>query len=172
MNKKDLSLYLDQHADEVFAIAQELYDNPEISEQEANSSAMLKKALKDNGFTIHEFPQEELENAFYAEYGSGHPVVAMLGEYDALPGLSQVGGSREKKAVESGAPGHACGHNLIGACAFGGAIAAKRYLEESGQAGTVRFYGCPKEELLNGKVLMAKYHAFDGCDMALSFHPW
>ncbi|HSN58265.1 MAG TPA: amidohydrolase, partial [Clostridiaceae bacterium] len=93
MNKKDLSLYLDQHADELFAIAQELYDNPEVSENEVNSSALLKKALGDNGFTMHEFPQEELKHAFYAEYGSGYPVVAVLGEYDALPGLSQVGGS-------------------------------------------------------------------------------
>jgi aminobenzoyl-glutamate utilization protein B len=172
VNKKDLSLYLEQNADEVFSIAQGLYDNPEVSEHEANSTVMLKKALRDNGFSIHEFPQEELKHAFYAEFGSGHPVVAMLGEYDALPGLSQEGGSREKKAVEEGAPGHACGHNLIGACAFGGAIAAKRYLEESGQSGTVRFYGCPQEELLNGKVLMAKHNAFEGCDTAFSFHPW
>jgi len=96
----------------------------------------------------------------------------MLGEYEALPGLSQVGGHQEKKVVEDGAAGHACGHNLIGAGALGGALAAKKYLEESGQAGTIRFYGCPMEELLNGKWLMAKYHAFDGCDMALSFHPW
>jgi len=172
MNKEELSLYLDQHSDELFAIAQELYDNPEISEKEAKSSAMLKKLLGDSGFGIHEFPQEELKNAFYAEYGSGHPVIAIMGEYDALPGLSQAGGSKEKKAAANGAPGHACGHNLIAACAFGGAIAAQRYLEESGQTGTVRFYGCPQEELLNGKVIMAKYHAFDGCDMALSFHPW
>jgi aminobenzoyl-glutamate utilization protein B len=172
MNKEDLSLYIDQHSAELFGIAQYLYDNPEISEHEENSSEMFKRLLKENGFTIHQFDQDELKYAFYAEYGSGHPVVAMLGEYDALPGLSQVGGLKEKKAVEEVAAGHACGHNLIGACAFGGAITAKRYLEESGQSGTVRFYGCPKEELLKGKVLMAKYNAFDGCDMALSFHPW
>ena len=172
MNKKDLSLYIEQHADEVFSIAQKLYDNPEVSEHEVKASEMLKNALRDNGFRIHEFKQEELKHAFYGEYGSGHPVVAMLGEYDALPGLSQEGGSKEKKAVENGAPGHACGHNLIGACALGGALAAKKYLEESGQQGTVRFYGCPQEELLNGKVLMAKHNAFEGCDTAFSFHPW
>lgn len=172
MKKEDLSTYLDQHTDELFAIAQDLYDHPEISQEEANSSALFKRLLQENGFTIHEFEQEELKNAFYAEFGNGHPVVAMLGEYDALPGLSQVGGLKEKKVVKGEAPGHACGHNLIGTCAFGGAIAAKRYLEESRQEGTIRFYGCPQEELLNGKVLMAKYHAFDGCDMALSYHPW
>lgn len=172
MKKEDLSAYIDQHTDELFAIAQDLYDHPEISQEEANSSALFKRLLQENGFIIHEFEQEELKNAFYAEFGNGHPVVAMLGEYDALPGLSQVGGLKEKKVVKGEAPGHACGHNLIGTCAFGGAIAAKQYLEESRQEGTIRFYGCPQEELLNGKVLMAKYHAFDGCDMALSYHPW
>lgn len=172
MKKEELSAYLDQHSDELFSIAQNLYEHPEISLEEANSSSLFKKLLKENGFTIHEFEQKELKNAFYAEYGKGHPVVAMLGEYDALPGMSQVGGSKEKEPVKSDAPGHACGHNMIGTCTFGGVIAAKRYLEESLLAGTIRFYGCPQEELLNGKVLMAKYHAFDGCDMAFSFHPW
>jgi aminobenzoyl-glutamate utilization protein B len=172
MNKEDLSVYLEQHMDELFAIAQNLYDHPEISKEETNSSALFMRLLKENGFTIHEFEQDELKYAFYAEYGEGHPVVAMLGEYDALPGLSQVGGSKEKKAVQEEGPGHGCGHNMIGTCAFGGAIAAKRYLEESQQKGIIRFYGCPQEELLDGKVIMAKYHAFDGCDMALSFHPW
>lgn len=172
MKKADLLAYLDSRADELFAIAQDLFDHPEISQEEARSSEVYKRVLKENGFTIREFPQEELKYAFCAEFGSGHPVIAMLGEYDALPGLSQVGGGQEKQAVKDGAAGHACGHNLIGAGALGGALAAKKYLEESGQAGTVRFYGCPMEELLNGKVLMAKYNAFDGCDMALSFHPW
>jgi aminobenzoyl-glutamate utilization protein B len=172
MKKEDLVTYIDQHADELFGIAQTIYENPEISKEEVHSAEYFRKLLQENGFTIHNFEQEELKNAFYAEFGTGHPVVAMLGEYDALPGLSQVGGAKEKKAVENGAPGHACGHNLLGTCAFGAAIAAKKYLEESGQKGTVRFYGCPMEELLIGKVIMAKYHAFDGCDMAFSFHPW
>jgi aminobenzoyl-glutamate utilization protein B len=78
MNKEDLSLYIDQHSAELFGVAQDLYDNPEISEHEENSSEMFKRLLKENGFTIHEFDQDELKYAFYAEYGSGHPVVAML----------------------------------------------------------------------------------------------
>ena len=172
VKKEGLSVYIDHHADGLFSIAQKLFDNPEISQEEVNSSEVFKRLLKENGFTIHEFEQKELKNAFYAEFGNGHPIVALLGEYDALPGLSQVGGYKEKKDVKDGRPGHACGHNMIGTCAFGGAIAAKKYLEESGQTGTIRFYGCPQEELLDGKVLMAKYHAFDGCDMAFSFHPW
>jgi len=172
MEKRDLAQYLDQHAEELFSIAQDLFDHPEISGNEKESSEKLKRLLKENGFSIHEFEQEELKYAFYAEYGSGYPVVALLGEYDALPGLSQAGGHNERKAVIEGAPGHACGHNLIGACTFGGAIAAKKYLEESGLAGTIRFYGCPQEEVLGGKVIMAKHHAFEGCDTALAFHPW
>lgn len=172
MNKVELAKYLDQRSDELFSVAKDLFDHPEVSREEENSSSKFKRLLKENGFTIHEFQQEELKYAFYAEYGQGHPVVAMLGEYDALPGLSQVGGSKEKTAVLPGGAGHACGHNLIGTAAFGGAIAAKKYLEESGQEGTIRFYGCPQEELLDGKVIMAKYNAFDGCDTAFSFHPW
>lgn len=125
MKKGDLAVYLDQHKDNLFAIAQNLYDQPELSKEEANSSALFKRLLYENGFTIHELEQGELKNAFYADFGNGHPVIAMLGEYDALPGLSQVGGLKEKKAVKDEAPGHACGHNLIGTCAFGAAIAAK-----------------------------------------------
>lgn len=172
MKKEDISQYLDQHEEELFALAQSLYDNPELSKEEKESSATFKRILKGQGFTIHEFPNEELKYSFYAEYGNGHPVVAVLGEYDALPGLSQVGGSKEKTEVKTGGAGHACGHNLIGTAAFGAALAAEKYLEETQKPGTVRFYGCPQEELLDGKVIMAKHRAFDGCDVAFSFHPW
>ena len=97
-------------------------------------------------------------------------MIAILGEYDALPGLSQKV-TDKKEPVKAGAPGHGCGHNLLGSAAAVGAIAAKRYLEAEGISGTVRFYGCPEEELLCGKVKMAYYHMFDGCDFAISWHP-
>lgn len=172
MKKEDIAKYLDQHSEELYSIAQSLYDSPEISGAEEYSSAKFKIKLKEQGFTLHEFEEEELKYAFYAEYGHGHPVVALLGEYDALPGLSQVGGASKKQSAEEGGPGHACGHNLIGTAAYAGAVAAKKYLEETGKEGTIRFYGCPQEELLDGKVIMAKHRAFDGCDTAISFHPW
>lgn len=172
MKKEDLAKYLDLHSHEIFSIAKDVYDNPEISREEKASADKFKKLLRDNGFAIHELEVDGLENAFYGEYGSGHPVVALLGEYDALPGLSQEGGCKERKAMKEGAPGHACGHNLIGAGAFGGALGAKEYLEQSGRPGTIRFYGCPREELLDGKVIMAKHDAFAGCDAAFAFHPW
>lgn len=169
MKKEDIAKYLDQHSEELYSIAQSLYDSPEISGAEEYSSAKFKIKLKEQGFTLHEFEEEELKYAFYAEYGHGHPVVALLGEYDALPGLSQVGGASKKQSAEEGGPGHACGHNLIGTAAYAGAVAAKKYLEETGKEGTIRFYGCPQEELLDGKVIMAKHRAFDGCDTAISF---
>ena len=97
MKKEDLVTYIDQHADELFGIAQTIYENPEISKEEVHSAEYFRKLLQENGFTIHNFEQEELKNAFYAEFGTGHPVVAMLGEYDALPGLSQVGGPKRRK---------------------------------------------------------------------------
>ena len=100
----------------------------------------------------------------------GKPVIAVLGEYDALPGLSQKC-QITKEPVTPGAAGHGCGHNLLGAGAVTGAIMIKRFLEQEGIPGTLRFYGCPEEELLSGKVKMAYYHMFDGCDMALSWHP-
>ena len=160
------------HGNEIFSVAQEVYDNPEVSKEEAMAANKFKKLLSENGFTIHELEVDGLDHAFYGEFGCGHPVVALLGEYDALPGLSQEGGCKERKAIKEGAPGHACGHNLIGAGAFGGAIGAKHYLEQSGLSGTIRFYGCPREELLDGKVIMAKHNAFAGCDVAIAFHPW
>lgn len=111
-----------------------------------------------------------MEHAFYAEYGSGHPVIALLGEYDALPGLSQKVDTKYNP-VEKDGPGHACGHNLLGAAPFGAALAIKEYLDRTNTPGTIRYYGCPEEETLVGKVKMVKKGAFDGCDIALSWHP-
>lgn len=93
-----------------------------------------------------------------------------MGEYDALPGLSQSLDIKFNPVEEKG-PGHGCGHNLLGSAALGSALAIKKYLEESKKEGTIRFYGCHEEETLVGKVKMIKKGAFDGCDIALSWHP-
>ncbi len=145
-----------------------LWENPEVGGQEKKSAAYLREVLRKEGFVI--VNEEKMEHAFYAEYGSGHPVIAVLGEYDALPALSQKV-SAEKEAVQPNAPGHGCGHNLLGTASMIASIAIKRLLEEQKLPGTVRFYGCPEEELLSGKVKMAYYGMFDGCDLALSWHP-
>ena len=145
-----------------------IWEHPEDGGNEKMSADYFRKILGDEGFKI--VNEEHLEHAFYAEYGSGKPVIAILGEYDALPGLSQKVAD-SKAPVEEGAPGHGCGHNLLGSAAAVGAIAVKRYLEAKKISGTVRFYGCPEEELLSGKVKMIYYHMFDGCDFAISWHP-
>ena len=145
-----------------------LWDNPEVGGTEKVSADHLRKVLSDEGFVI--VNEEKMEHAFYAEYGSGHPVIAILGEFDALPGLSQKM-SPVKEAIVEGAPGHGCGHNLLGTASMTAAIAVKRMLEEEHLTGTVRFYGCPEEELLSGKVKMAYYGMFKDCDVALTWHP-
>jgi len=169
MNKTELLRYLDGIADEINEVSLEIWSNPEISGKEKKSADLFRKVLKDHGFTIREVGCG-LDQAFIGEYGTGSPVIGILGEYDALPGLSQTLDTKANPAVKNG-PGHGCGHNLLGAAALGGALAAKKYLEETGKEGTIRFYGCPEEELLVGKVKMIKAGAFENCDLALSWHP-
>ena len=132
--------------------AEELWAHPELGGTEKHSSDLFRQRLTEEGFRI--VNEEKLPYAFYAEYGSGHPVIAVLGEYDALPGLSQKC-QTTKEPVEAGAPGHGCGHNLLGSAALTAAIGIRRFLEEEKLPGTVRFYGCPEEELLSGKVNFA-----------------
>lgn len=145
-----------------------LWREPELGGSEEKSSDYARNVLKNEGFQITGVG--ELPYAFCAEYGTGSPVIAILGEYDALPGLSQTC-STKKEPVEKGGAGHGCGHNLLGSAAVTGAIAIKRVMEQEHLEGTIRFYGCPEEELLSGKVKMAYYHMFDGCDLAISWHP-
>lgn len=168
MVKKDLHNEVKKMEPLLRSTSRIIWENPEVGGTEKKAADYFRKLLGDEGFTIVD--EEHLEHAFYAEYGSGKPVIAILGEYDALPGLSQKV-TETRDPVEEGGPGHGCGHNLLGTAAAVGAIAVKRYLEKEKISGTVRFYGCPEEELLCGKVKMAYYHMFDGCDFAISWHP-
>lgn len=145
-----------------------LWAHPEVGGTERQSSDYMRQLLREAGFTIHDVA--EMPHAFYAEVGSGRPIIAIMGEYDALPGLSQQVCS-EKAPVTAQAPGHGCGHNLLGSAAAIAAIAARRILEAEQIPGTLRFYGCPEEELLVGKVKMVYYHLFDDVDFALTWHP-
>lgn len=168
MDKKELQSIVTSLEPMCTKTCRTIWQNPEVGGTEKKSSDYFRKLLADEGFTITNEPK--LEYAFCAEYGSGKPVIAILGEYDALPGLSQKV-CTHKEPVEEGKPGHGCGHNLLGTASATAAIAVKRYLEATKIPGTVRFYGCPEEELLSGKVKMAYYHMFDGCDLAISWHP-
>lgn len=168
LKKIDVLNYLNNINGQVQELSLKLWNNPEISGKEKESADLFRKMLKSHGFEIKEI--EGLEHAFIAEYGSGLPVIAVLGEYDSLPGLSQSIDTKFNP-VEQNGPGHGCGHNLLGGAALGSVLAIKKYIEEAKISGTIRFYGCPEEETLAGKVKMIKKGAFDGCDLALSWHP-
>lgn len=145
-----------------------LWENPELGGHEEKAVAHIKGILEQEGFTISGC--DALPTAFVAEYGEGRPVIAILGEYDALPNQSQKVCS-EKEAITKGGPGHGCGHNLLGSASLVAALGLKNLLASGEVKGTIRFYGCPEEELLSGKVKMAYYNMFDGCDFAISWHP-
>lgn len=168
MKKIDVLNYLHDIEDEVKDLAFKLWSNPEISGQEESSANLFREVLRSYDFKIQEI--EGMDHAFIGEYGQGSPVIAVLGEYDALPGLSQSIDT-EFNPVKDNGPGHGCGHNLLGGAALGSVLAIKKYLDETKKSGTIRFYGCPEEETLVGKVKMVKKGAFDGCDLALSWHP-
>ena len=111
-----------------------------------------------------------MPTAVISEYGSGKPILGVLGEYDALPGLSQKKLSKQEP-VENEAPGHGCGHNLLGVAGVGAVLAIKSVIEKGTLKGTVRYYGCPAEEILEGKVFMAREGVFNDLDACLSWHP-
>ncbi|MDC6363889.1 MULTISPECIES: amidohydrolase [Flavobacteriaceae] len=149
-------------------IAHEIWELAEMGYLEEKSSALLQTTLSEAGFTIKK-GIAGIPTAFMAEYGSGFPVIAVLGEYDALPGLSQQAVAEKKSANK--AAGHACGHHLFGTASTAAAIAVKDWLQTNKIQGTIRFYGCPAEEGGSGKVYMVREGVFNDVDVALHWHP-
>jgi len=147
-------------------MARDIWEHPETAFNEARSSALYEKRLESKGFKVTEYP--EMKHSFVAEKGSGGPVIAFMGEYDALPGMSQACGV-ERKPVMEGAPGHACGHNLLGVGSLAAAETLARMLEEKGLPGRVRFYGCPAEEAL-GRIPLVKAGRFDDAVAVMTWH--
>ena len=150
-------------------IAQTIWANPELGYQEENSSMLLQETLKKEGFTVKS-GVADIPTAFVAEYGSGAPIIAILAEFDALPGVSQKA-IPEREAVIDGGAGHACGHHLFGTASSAAGISVKKWLESSGKSGTVRVYGTPAEEGGAGKVYMARAGLLDDVDAVLHWHP-
>lgn len=148
-----------------------IWDNPELSMQEFRSSAVLIGLLEENGFTVEQ-GVAGMPTAFIATYGKGRPVIGINAEYDALPGLSQHEDVLDKKAKVNGAPGHGCGHNLLGTGGAKAAIAVKNAIEEFGLKGTIKVLGTPAEELCLGKPFMGKAGCLEGFDAFLDWHPW
>jgi len=151
------------------AVAKDIWDHPQIALQETYASALLARELEADGFSI-EWGAGGMSTSFVATWGSGAPIIGFLGEYDALPGLSQAV-SADKQVIDPGGPGHGCGHNLYGTACMGSVMALKRLMEEDDVGGTIRFYGCPAEEQVVGKVLMARDGVFDDLDAAITWHP-
>ena len=149
-------------------IAQQIWGLAEMGYQEKQSSALLQETLANAGFKITT-AVAGIPTAFTAEYGNEGPVIAILGEYDALPGLSQKAIPSKESAGEKA--GHACGHHLFGTASTAAAIAVKEWLEANNKKGRIRFYGCPAEEGGSGKVYMVRAGLFNDVDIALHWHP-
>ena len=163
--------WLEERQGRFIAMADQIWDNPELALAEYKACKLQSDDLAADGFAITR-NVGDLPTAFIAEWiqGSGGPVIGFLGEYDALPGLSQERQSGQSPIVQDG-PGHGCGHNLLGTAALAAASVLKAWAAHTETPLTVRYYGCPAEETCEGKVFMARAGAFDDLDMAITWHP-
>lgn len=169
MAKQNLWECIDHNRELLSGVAREIWEHPELSLEEERASKLQAKVMREAGFRVT-LGLAGLPTAMIAEYGSGKPVIGILGEYDALSGLSQADEPGRRPLVEGGA-GHGCGHNLLGTAGMGAAMALKEALDRSEISGTVRYYGCPAEEELIGKIFMLRDGYFDDCDAVLYWHP-
>ena len=160
---------LEEQADDYFKMAKKIWDLAEVGYQEEKSAALLQKRLQEGGFKI-EKGVAEIPTAFIASYGSGSPVIGILGEYDALPGITQTNSPDREKRTDVNA-GHACGHHLFGTGSAAAAIAIKEWMKSNDVNGTIRFYGTPAEEGGAGKVYLVRAGLFDDVDAVLHWHP-
>ena len=160
---------VDRHARELTGLSDRIWAFAEIALREYKSSAALADYAAQQGFRV-ERGVAGMPTAFVASYGEGRPIIGVMGEYDALPGLSQKA-VPEKVPLVPGAPGHGCGHNMFGAASLGAALAIKEQIEKGALQGTIRFYGTPAEENIGGKIYMARDGLFDDVDVMLAWHP-
>ena len=162
---------VDRRAASCTALSDAIWETPELNFHEDFAAGELIALLEGEGFAVQK-NLGGLPNAFRAAYGSGSPVIAFLGEYDALSSLSQKADCSVREAVNPGAPGHGCGHNLLGVGAAAAAIALKDLIACGKAGGTVLFLGCPAEETGSAKAFLARDGYFDGIDAMLTWHPW
>ena len=167
-NKKAVQKSIESRTKEYEQIAKSIWNFAEVGYQEEKSSGLLKETLSDEGFSIKS-GVAKIPTAFVAEYGSGQPVIGILAEFDALPGISQEVAT-QRQPIENQGAGHACGHHLFGTASTAAAIAVKDYLKKTGQKGTIRLYGTPAEEGGSGKVYMVRAGLFDDVDVVLHWH--
>lgn len=167
--KKAIIASVEAHQEALIAISDSIWALAETAFEEHESARILADYAEAQGLTV-ERGVAGIPTAFVATYGSGSPVISVLGEFDALPGISQKA-SPVKEPLNAGAAGHGCGHNLFGAASLGAAIAIKEQIEAGTLKGTVKFIGTPSEEKFFGKIWMIKEGIWDGVDVNVSWHP-
>lgn len=165
-----VSTCIEQKASRLISISKQIWEFAELGYQEFQSAEVLIKALEEEEFKVTK-NLTDIPTAFKGVWGKGSPVIGVLGEFDALPGLSQKAAYPIRSPIQEGKPGHGCGHNLLGTGALAGAIAIKEYLKKTKQSGTIIFFGTPAEENLSGKAFMARDGAFKGVDFFYTWHP-
>ncbi len=168
-NKKSVIASVENHRAELIDLSDKIWSYEEVAFEEVRSAKALSDYAEAQGFTV-ERGVADIPTAFTATYGSGSPVIGILGEFDALPGLSQKT-EPVKNPLNEGGAGHGCGHNLFGVGSLGAAVAIKELIAEGKLEGTVRFYGTPAEEKYFGKLWMIRAGLFDGVDIVMDWHP-
>ena len=167
--KNEALKIIDQKSQLLIDVSDKIWEYAEIALMEYESSKLLEDVLEKEGFRV-EKDVADLPTAFVATYGSGSPVIGILAEYDALPGLSQDS-TPVKKVLKKEGNGHGCGHNLFGAGSLGAALALKEIMQKHSIQGTIKLFGCPAEEDVGGKLYMARAGLFDDLDACLAWHP-
>jgi aminobenzoyl-glutamate utilization protein B len=169
-SEKEAIAWIESNRTALITVAGHIWNYAETALLETKSAQELSAFIEGHGFSVTR-GVADMPTAFVATFGSGKPVIGILGEFDALPGLSQKAGSPSKEALVEGASGHGCGHNLFGVASAGAAIAIKETMEKHNLRGTIKFFGCPAEETVVGKVYMAKAGLFNSLDICLDWHP-
>ncbi|NNL60975.1 MAG: amidohydrolase, partial [Flavobacteriaceae bacterium] len=167
--KKAIVNSVENHRSELIKISDEIWALAETAFEENKSAKLLADYAEKQGFKVDR-GVAGMPTAFVATYGSGKPVISVLGEFDALPGISQKA-QPTKSPLNEGAAGHGCGHNLFGAGSLGAAIAVKELIESGKINGTVKFFGTPSEEKYFGKIWMVREGLWDDVDVNISWHP-
>ncbi len=170
MNRDNIGSFIEDRKEDFIKANDMIWEFAELGLEEHKSSEYLSNLLNEEEFEVKR-NLAGMPTAFSASYGSGKPIIAILGEFDALPGLSQKASTYEKEEVVNGGNGHGCGHNTLGAGSLAASVAVKEYLKKNQISGTVRYYGCPAEENGSGKTYMVRDGIFDDVDIALSWHP-
>ena len=168
-NKSLIKQSVEKHQANLIEISDAIWASAETAFEEHKSSKLLADYAENNGFTV-ERGVAGIPTAFVATYGVGKPVISILGEFDALPGISQKA-QPTKEAIEDGSPGHGCGHNLFGTASLGAAIAIKELIVQGKIKGTIKFLGTPSEEKYFGKIWMVREGLWDDVDVNISWHP-